>query len=985
MKTVSRFFSPTRQRSDRISLSGTTFGYILQRSIWQVLFALILALAATLAVLTLASGAAQAHTVAFCDEGHYIEDEYSMPPGRYLVYAESTHDHLVVKPGTGITGSSVDRRSSNIFDYSGTRVEVSSDHYVFEITFTTTTTDTVIEICFDDDLGLWHPLPLNVNAPPYTKNLPIPRQDVEITGGADTLDLSNYFGDPNNDTLTYSAESSDTAKATTSVSGSTLSITPADEGVVTITVTAEDSSYSVMAEFTAVIYRKPHNRTNTEMSDIVDPNAETVVTSKDGDLNITFPAGSKSQYFQARLDPESDDCGSQAPQGNDYLCISVDLFDLSATSLSDESLDEDATMELSLDQTQTNAVQTAIDGDTFSLYKGDGTSNSWTEISKCPDPVGTSECYQFETTTNGGTIKVVNISGFSDFTTSIPTSDDNNEGTVTPPQTQTTTTGSSSSGGGGGSPSRSNQRPSLSGDASLRYQENGTGPVETYSAKDPDNDDISWDVEGADRKAFEITDDGELNFKTPPDFENPADRDGDNDYEITVRVTDDGSPSRDDEIDVVVSVTDRNELGEIIGDTELSLPEGQSGLLNQYQANDPEKDSVTWSITGPDAGDFQIDQNGMLYQESVFDYESPGSSEGSNVYSLTITAVDDGSPQATSELEVSVSVSNVNEAPVTTGIPGLELNVGDKQANLVLDDVFTDPDGDSLSYTIAGDDDTSVAAATLTGNTLSIVPAGAGSLSLEVTASDAGGLSVSATANVTVVDNTVEETPLETRTPVHWEIIAPVSIHFAESKAGGGVTYLPDSFFIPYPFERPTPSDGPSRGPIPSTSPRMVPESTPAPTAAAPAPVVAPTPTARPIPIPSTIVWPTPAPEPTQAAIQVPPAPPAPQPTEVPVVERPTAPEPTTVLPQESTTAAESEESDSRFPLWLIILLILLVLFSMAFMPMWIVNMLIVGGLIVLAIALTSLPLWLTIPIAAAALLVTAAIGLAYGIVTRGW
>ena len=997
MITVSRYFGSTRQNPDKIAFSSITFGAFLQRSIWQVPFALILALIATLAALTFAGGTAQAHTETYCDSGHYITDENSMPPGRYMTYAESSHDHLVVKSGGGITGISVATRSSNVFYYSGVRVEVNSSQTVFEITFTTTTTDTVMKICFEDNLGLWFPLPLDVNAAPNTKNLPIPRQDVEITGGADTLNLSNYFEDPNNDTLTYSAESSDTNKATTSVSSSTLSITPVEEGVVTITVTASDSIDSVQATFTAVIYRKPADRTSTEMSGIVDPNEETVVTSKNGDLTVTFPAGSMSEFFQARIDPESDDCGSQAPQGNEYLCLSVDLFDLEATVLADESLDQDATMELSLDQTQANAVQTAIDADTFSLYKGDAASNSWTEIPKCPDPVGTSECYQFETTTNGGTIKVVNISGFSDFTTSIPTSGtDDVEQTVTPPQTQTVNTRGSST-GGGGSPSRSNQRPSLNGDGSLRYQENGTGPVETYSAKDPDNDKISWHVEGADRKAFEISNDGDLNFKSPPDFENPVDGDGDNDYEITVRVSDDGSPSRDDEISVVVSVTNRNELGDIIGDADLSLPEGESGLLKQYQAIDPEADDINWSISGPDSGNFRIDQEGMLYQESVFDYEAPSSAAGSNVYSLTITAADDGSPQETSELEVSVSVSNVNEAPTTTGIPGLELNVGDMQANLVLDDVFSDPDGDSLSYTLAGDEDTGVAAATLTGNTLSITPAGVGSLSLEVTASDAGGLSVSATASVTVVDNTVDETPLITRTPIHWEIIAPVSIHFAEPGAALGVTYLPGSFFIPYPFERPVPSDEPSRGPIPSTSPRMAPELTPAPTAApAPAPVVAPTPTARPTPIPSTIAVPTRAAEPTQVASQ---APPAPQPTPVPIVEaptvpqptavptlmEPTAPEPTTASPQESTPAEEGDDSDSRFPLWLIILLILLVLFTLAFLPLWIVNLAIIGGLIALAIALASLPLWLTIPLAVAALLLLAAVGLVYGIVTRGW
>ena len=51
-------------------------------------------------------------------------------------------------------------------------------------------------------------------------------------------------------------------------------------------------------------------------------------------------------------------------------------------------------MVLTLDPTQATAI-TAIE--TFSLYKGDGTPGAWSQIPKCLDQVGTSECYTFET------------------------------------------------------------------------------------------------------------------------------------------------------------------------------------------------------------------------------------------------------------------------------------------------------------------------------------------------------------------------------------------------------------------------------------------------------------------------------------------------------------------------------------------------------------------------------------------------------------
>ena len=57
---------------------------------------------------------------------------------------------------------------------------------------------------------------------------------------ATTVDVSNYFSDPESDALTYTATSSNTAVATVSVSSATVSITAVAAGTATITVTATD-------------------------------------------------------------------------------------------------------------------------------------------------------------------------------------------------------------------------------------------------------------------------------------------------------------------------------------------------------------------------------------------------------------------------------------------------------------------------------------------------------------------------------------------------------------------------------------------------------------------------------------------------------------------------------------------------------------------------------------------------------------------------
>ncbi len=78
-----------------------------------------------------------------------------------------------------------------------------------------------------------------------TKEGTIPAMTVSKTKGAETVDVSGYFSDPDADTLTYTASSNATSKATVGVSSATLTITPVAAGSATITVTASDGALSV--------------------------------------------------------------------------------------------------------------------------------------------------------------------------------------------------------------------------------------------------------------------------------------------------------------------------------------------------------------------------------------------------------------------------------------------------------------------------------------------------------------------------------------------------------------------------------------------------------------------------------------------------------------------------------------------------------------------------------------------------------------------
>ena len=75
---------------------------------------------------------------------------------------------------------------------------------------------------------------------------------------------------------------------------------------------------------------------------------------------------------------------------------------------------------------------------------------------------------------------------------------------------------------------------------------------------------------GTDAARFSINEDGELTFKSSPDYEAPNDANKDNVYEVTIRASDGSLMST---LDVEVTVTDANESGAITGPTSIDYPE----------------------------------------------------------------------------------------------------------------------------------------------------------------------------------------------------------------------------------------------------------------------------------------------------------------------------------------------------------------------------------------------------------------------------
>ena len=99
--------------------------------------------------------------------------------------------------------------------------------------------------------------------------------------------------------------------------------------------------------------------------------------------------------------------------------------------------------------------------------------------------------------------------------------------------------GGGSGGGGGGGGGAGNSAPAFSSAATASVAENATGTVYTATAADPNGDPVTFSISGgADAAQLQITGAGALSFRTPPDFEAPADGNRDNLYEVTLTASD---------------------------------------------------------------------------------------------------------------------------------------------------------------------------------------------------------------------------------------------------------------------------------------------------------------------------------------------------------------------------------------------------------------------------------------------------------------
>ena len=119
-----------------------------------------------------------------------VEDSEHTSAGPQMLYVSSTHDHVVVRAVSDVSGISI-ADVVTPFDYLGHHIEVGSDVHVFMITYTVTSMPGVLEVCFEDGLGFWYPINMSDGS---TDNTDTSTTTVDIGTDTDTSTTTEDIG-----------------------------------------------------------------------------------------------------------------------------------------------------------------------------------------------------------------------------------------------------------------------------------------------------------------------------------------------------------------------------------------------------------------------------------------------------------------------------------------------------------------------------------------------------------------------------------------------------------------------------------------------------------------------------------------------------------------------------------------------------------------------------------------------------------------------
>jgi hypothetical protein len=201
---------------------------------------------------------------------------------------------------------------------------------------------------------------------------------------------------------------------------------------------------------------------------------------------------------------------------------------------------------------------------------------------------------------------------------------------------------------------------------------------------------------GTDAATFAISNAGALTFKTAPDFESPADSNGDNVYNLQVTATDGVGGTAVQNITVkVTGVNDNSPVFTSVATFNVAETSTDVGTVTATDADLPAQ-AISYSITGgDDQNKFVITNTGALKFVAAPSFTNPSDKDANNIYDLQVTA-NDGDGRTTVQ-NISVSVTQINAGPtITLAASAASFHLAKKPVPIAIDGAATFTPGSTM-------------------------------------------------------------------------------------------------------------------------------------------------------------------------------------------------------------------------------------------------------------------------------------------------
>ena len=536
----------------------------------------------------------------------------------------------------------------------------------------------------------------------------IPGQTVH-SGEMVGVDVSSNFSDPDGDSLTYEAVSSDPATAGVAVFGDTVAISGVARGEATITVTASDQG----------------GLTATQVFQVVVPNRAPVVASTipgqtvhsgemvEVDVSSSFrdPDGDSLTYEAVSSDPATAGVAvfgdtvaiSGVARGEATITVTAsDQGGLTATQVFQVVVPNRAPVVVSTIPGQTVHSGEMVEVDVSSSFSDpDGDSLSYEAVSSDPATAGVA--------VYGDTVAISGVAR-GEATITVTASD---QGGLTATQVFQVVV--------------PNRAPVVASAIPGQTVHSGemVGVDVSSNFSDPDGDSLTYEAVSSDPATAGVAVYGDTVAISGVARGQAT---------ITVTASDQGGLTATQVFQVVVPNRAPVAVSTIPGQT---VHSGEMvGVDVSSNFRDPDGDSLTFEAVSSDPATAGV----AVYGDTV---AISGVARGQAT--ITVTASDQGGLTATQVFQVVVP----NRAPVAAStIPGQTVHSGE-MVGVDVSSNFSDPDGDSLTFE-AVSSDPATAGVAVYGDTVAITGVAGGEATITVTASDPGGLTATQVFQVVV-------------------------------------------------------------------------------------------------------------------------------------------------------------------------------------------------------------------------------------------